>query len=417
MIRFIHTADNHLGTPFVGLGTKNQAMAKKAIQASYQAFEKVITTAIQERVDFVVIAGDLYDSSQQHIKEIVFVNQQFKRLEDENIPVFLSQGNHDYEQSFHLQLPKNVYLYGKEVESVTHTTANGEKVVISGFSYPTRWVTERMVEQFPLRNQEADYHIGMYHGYFDGSTANTGHYAPFSIKEMQEKRYDYWALGHIHKRQVLTSNPPIVYSGNTQGFKRSELGEKGAYLVTLSKEDDPKLEFFKTSAIEWLEVDISLTGKVTLDEVINTIEENLKKRLANVNDLQLISIKLSDYDAVEANVLKNMNEADFIEVIDPKLRSVLNDHQIYKVRLMPLVEKKLWPKQAEIEQSFEDSVSYFMMQEHYQEALDDLFMQVKFTQEFSDWRNDQELMDEIIAQMKVLIQQEFTGKGAPSDED
>ncbi|MGY3724616.1 DNA repair exonuclease SbcCD nuclease subunit [Granulicatella balaenopterae] len=411
MVRFIHTADNHLGTPFVGLGTKNKQMAKKAMEASYEAFETVITTAINEQVDFVIIAGDLYDSSQQHIKELVFVNQQFSRLEEAGIPVYLSQGNHDFEQSFQLQLPQNVYLYDKKVASITHTTSKGEVVTITGFSYPTRWVMERMVEQFPTRNPEADYHIGMYHGYYDGSTADTGHYAPFSIREMQEKNYDYWALGHIHKRQVLSQTPPIVYSGNTQGFKRSELGEKGAYLVTLRKEQAPELEFFKTSSIEWMEVTCSLKEQVTLDDVLHTMAEALQNALIGKKDIQLISLTIKDYHLVEQNVLKSMAESDFIEAITPQLRNVLGQHYIYKVRLLPLTAKKLWPKQESLEQSFEDSLAYFSQKEHYQKALDDLFMQAKFTQEFSDWRNQQELMDDIMMQAKVLIQQEFTGKG------
>ncbi len=417
MVKFIHTADNHLGAPFVGLGTKNKAIAEKAIQASYQAFETVVTTAINENVDFVVISGDLYDSSHQHIKELVFVNQQLKRLEEVEIAVYLSQGNHDFEQSFQLQLPSNVYLYDKKVESIDHITKSGEVVTISGFSYPTRWVSQPMVEEFPKRNPKADYHIGMYHGYCEGVSTNTGHYAPFNIRDMQTKNYDYWALGHIHKRQILNQHPPIVYPGNTQGFKRSELGTKGAYLVTLSHETLPKLEFFKTSTIEWMDVTISLEEQVTLDDVINTIKNKLKEALETTTELQLISLNIVDYDSVEKNIITSMKESDFIEMISQKLSDIDKQHEIYKVCLLPLTEKKIWPQQIGLEQRFDESIDYFTVKEHYQRALDDLFMQPKFTQEFSSWRDQQELMDDIMMQAKVFIQQEFNRKEEAIDED
>lgn len=110
--------------------------------------------------------------------------------------------------------PENVTVFEKEVTTEMLTTKTGERVAITGFSYPSRWVEERMIVEYPNRNHSVDYHIGMPHGFLEGLNSSEGVYAPFSLGELNAKNYDYWALGHIHKRQQPQTAPvTVVYYG------------------------------------------------------------------------------------------------------------------------------------------------------------------------------------------------------------
>ncbi len=255
-MKFIHAADSHLGNPFRGLDRDIPTSLKQFVQTStLQAFEKMITGALTAKVDFVLIAGDLYSATENSPKVQVFVHQQFERLQAANIPVFLSFGNHDFEadQHAHLPWPENVHVFSQNVTTQELTVPSGERVAITGFSYQTPRQVQAVIADFPTRHAGVDYQIGLYHGAVgkDGDP-----YAPFTIQGLLAKHYDYWALGHIHVRQTLHEQPFIGYSGNLQGLNRKETGDKGYYLVTA---DQGRLQpvFQSTTAILWEEVVIA----------------------------------------------------------------------------------------------------------------------------------------------------------------
>lgn len=270
MIRFIHTADNHLGSPFVGLREADAGLAHQAMQASVQAFERVVSIAIREQVDFVLMVGDLYDATKQHVRERQCVWQALNRLRDADISVFYSHGNHDYGVEEDTLLPKHVYSFSSEGKTHILTTRHGERVAVSGFSYVTRWRPDSALKDFPVRDQSVDYHIGMYHGELGQSNSRERQvYAPFSMSEMKALHYDYWALGHIHQRTLLSEQPPIVYPGNTQGTSFKEMGDKGVYLVQVDKGQPPLLEFIRTQVIEWRECRLSIAGVTTMTDLVS----------------------------------------------------------------------------------------------------------------------------------------------------
>ncbi len=82
---------------------------------------------------------------------------------------------------------------------------------------------------------DAPFHIGMLHGSVEGD-AEHNRYAPFQLRELKEKQFDYWALGHIHKREILSEEPYIIYPVIYKGVIVRETGEKGAYLIELTKQ-------------------------------------------------------------------------------------------------------------------------------------------------------------------------------------
>lgn len=268
-MKFIHAGDVHLGNPFSGLDKQLPFTLKKTVQtATIKAFEQLIDDAISAEVDFVLFPGDLYNSAENSpfIQEVV--SKQFKRLSDVNIDVFLSFGNHDFEADTrnHLPWPNNIHVFDQEVETKIKILHSEEKVALTGFSYQTQRQTEKIIDDFPSKG-DTDYQIGLYHGAL-GVAGDP--YAPFSLSDMLQKNYDYWALGHIHIRQTLNEQPFIGYSGVLQGLNRKEIGDKGYYLV--HSENQRLIPEFKNIApINWNSTTISsMTDETDLiDQIIS----------------------------------------------------------------------------------------------------------------------------------------------------
>ncbi|OER02792.1 metallophosphoesterase family protein [Listeria monocytogenes] len=250
-IQFLHMADLHLDSPFIGLSTLPQPLFSAIQESTFQSLERITTVAIKEAVDFVLIAGDIYDSEDQSVRAQARFSKEMKRLEVANIPVFMIHGNHDFIEKHKekLTLPSNVHVFSEQVEVMSHKTATGVSVNIYGFSYNERHIRSSRVDKYKIQGN-ADFHIALLHGSEVSSSEEHDVYAPFRVQEISKKGFDYWALGHIHKRQLLAESPSIYYPGNIQGRNRKESGEKGASIITLS-EASTTIDFIGTSPIIW----------------------------------------------------------------------------------------------------------------------------------------------------------------------
>lgn len=271
MIRFIHCADIHLGSPFTGLQQKNSTIAFQAIEATKKAFLTLINTAIEYHIDFVLISGDIFDSSHQHIQEKIFLKEQFQRLAQAGIYTYLIHGNHDYGRFTEDWNNDWVKVFKEEVSTEILKTSSGESVAISGFSYDTRWITESMAMHFPLRNSLVDYHLGMYHGQTRTASDSSTAYAPFKVSDLEKLHYDYWALGHIHRAMDLDSYGKIAYSGTIQGRSFKEMGEKGFYVITLNKNLPMNRQFVSCNPIEWVEIEFLVEEVHSIEQIVSQL--------------------------------------------------------------------------------------------------------------------------------------------------
>ena len=244
-----------------------------------------------------------------------------EKLFQHNIPVIVSYGNHDHLNGTwtRFSLPSNVYELPAET-SVVQLKIRGQQVNIYGFSYPERHLKESVIESYPTAHDQHAIHIGMLHGSEAGNT--THDVCPFTKQQLLEKNYHYWALGHIHKRQLLHQNPPIVYPGNIQSRHRKEQGMKGFYDVTLSK-TSTELDFISTSAVVYSTIEVDCTNVVHANELLKRCAEaitaNRKKYGASVVELHLQNIDeqteaLFEHATVDA-WLETIREAE--EGIDP----------------------------------------------------------------------------------------------------
>ena len=290
MVKFIHTADLHLASPFQGLTKVPGQLWQRVYDSTFVAFQKIVDAAIDERVDFVVITGDIYDGERKSIAAVNFFNEQLGRLADRQIPVFLCYGNHDFQQvtATNQSLPANTHVFGNQVTTADLKLADGSRVAVTGFSYGQRWIEQDVAKQYPIKGP-VDWQIGLLHGApYQAGTDN--HYAPFTVAELESKHYDYWALGHIHKHQQLAAAPPIVYSGIPQGRHKNEAGSHGYYLVH-SQGSRLVPEFKPVVGIGWRTVNVNLDDCPNQPAVDRTIAQAATADAAG--QLQLCAVRVS----------------------------------------------------------------------------------------------------------------------------
>ena len=318
-IRFIHTADLHLGSPFTGISGLASTQRKKFADTVYQAFDTLIDYAVREKPDFMLIAGDIYDGEDRTLRAQYKFQKGMERLKEAGIPVIISHGNHDHLGGgwTRFELPENVHVFDDEVTSHSFTVS-GNKGTVSGFSYGSRHVSEAKILEYPQADESSAYHIGMLHGSMDGDSSHAV-YAPFKKEQLLSKNYQYWALGHIHLRQILHSDPCIVYPGNIQGRHRKETGPKGFYDVRLENADT-SMEFIRTSAVCFDSLEVSCKGIIHMNELIEACTEAAEKYTAENNAVMAV-LHLKDQDEYSAELLEGVPEEALLEAIQEAIES------------------------------------------------------------------------------------------------
>jgi DNA repair exonuclease SbcCD nuclease subunit len=288
-VKFIHCADVHLDTPLQGLAHYPGAPVDEIRNATRRAFEKVLNAAIAEKVDFLVIAGDLYDTGLKSFESALFFNKEMARLNDVGIDVYLIYGNHDAASKLIKQLrpPPNVKIFRA---NEPQTILNEElRVAIHGQSFATPVVTEDLAYNYPSAIPNF-FNIGVLHTNL-GGVSEHANYAPCSIHTLQNKGYQYWALGHVHNGQILCTDPYIVYPGNIQGRNGKEQGEKSCELVSVSESGTISIEKIFTSVVPWIEIEIDASDCPNADGVYETIRSRFEA-LSSESKERVIAIRL-----------------------------------------------------------------------------------------------------------------------------
>ncbi len=253
-VKFVHAADLHLDSPMKGLERYDGAPVKLLQGATRRAFERVIDVCLEEEVDFLLLAGDLFDGDWKDMNTGLFAIKQLARLGD--IPVCLVRGNHDATSQItrRLSWPSNV----KEFDSSAPETLilPTVPVAIHGQSFARRDVKENLAVHFPQAIPD-HLNIGLLHTSLTGSPDHYT-YAPAKVDELLSKKYDYWALGHIHQRREVRTHPFIIFPGNTQGRSLREAGAKGCMLVTALSKEITDMTFVPTDVARWYQSKITL---------------------------------------------------------------------------------------------------------------------------------------------------------------
>lgn len=393
-IKFLHVADLHLDTPFNHIGAVNAKLKDKLNQATFDSFEKLIDIAMIEQVDFVLIVGDCFNQEQPSVYTQLFLKKQLEKLTDNGIKVFVNYGNHDFLSGNRLvQFSEKVSEFKTPTVETKCLTINGLKVNISAFSYTQRQHYSRQINEFPVKDVRADFHIGMLHGQVD---SQDNPYAPFTIQEINAKGYDYFALGHVHKREILQQNPPIVYPGNIQGLNRKELGEKGGYLVTLEKNQKPIINFVATSSIIFSELKVNVTSEDNLLNVIATIQDNFKTEA-----IHLFTIYFEVDTNVQQDLLSVLESGELLDTVFNEYNYIIKS--IIKIRS----QKEKVFLQDDLQQMYQEILSDNM--DMVRDVVAELATHYKIKQVLPHLINDEQFLEEILYKAKQLVIEKIEG--------
>jgi len=258
--RFIHAADVHLDSPLRSLALRDPDLAELIGNATRRAFVRIIDLCLDEQVDALLLAGDLYDGDQTSMKTARFLSEQIRRLHEAGIHVFVIRGNHDALSRItkELTFPDSVKVFGGRAEAIVVDRSNGDfPVAIHGLSFAQPHAPESLIGKYKLPIEGA-VNIGLLHTSLAGAP---GHdlYAPCSLADLQATGFRYWALGHVHKRSVVEGKCAIVMPGMPQGRDINEAGAKSVTLITVADDRSILIEERVTSIAQFERVSIDAT--------------------------------------------------------------------------------------------------------------------------------------------------------------
>lgn len=304
VVKFIHAADLHLDSPFKSRTKMPASILEILMESTYKSVTRMVDFAISERVDFILISGDVFDQSNRSLKSEIFLKNQFNRLKDKGIFVYMIHGNHDpLSSGFKTNWPENVSVFKENVETYEMMSNKGERVYLHGFSYLLDESYENKLDEYPTNTDNRGIHIGLLHGTYAKTDNDVKRYTEFNLEALNNKLYHYWALGHIHVRQQLSDLPLIHYSGNIQGRHKNETGEKGFLLV---QGDDVRLstEFVPVQEVVFnnFEIKVDTLKKEKLYQKIVEFKQGLREKNKYIINLTL------NYDGEEEMSLMDFNE-------------------------------------------------------------------------------------------------------------
>jgi exonuclease SbcD len=282
-MKFIHAADLHIDSPMRGLNTYDGAPVELLRGATRKALIGLVDLAMREKVDLVLLSGDIYDRELGDFRAALFFREQMIRLVDAGILVFVVKGNHDAEGQISKRLPEvqGVHVFSSRAAEVVDLEDLG--VAIHGKSFPDRVVSEDLVPSYhePITGR---FNIGMLH---TSLTGRIGHepYAPTDVATLLKKNYDYFALGHVHTREVIReANPRIVFPGNLQGRRVGETGSKGCELVTVVGNTLTSAEHVSLDVVRWHNLNLDATDLETFTALASKFHNICKGCIVGAED-------------------------------------------------------------------------------------------------------------------------------------
>ena len=292
--RFIHAADIHLDSPLRSLALRNHDLAALIGNATRRAFENIIDLCLSERVNALLIAGDLYDGDQTSMKTARFLAEQLRRLDQAGIDVFIIRGNHDALSKItkELILPERVHIFDRKARAITVSAPeHSQPVVIHGLSFAKPHAPDSLLPNYGLPVNDA-VNLGLMHTSLNGAE---GHdlYAPVSVHDLQSYGFHYWALGHIHKRAVYAPtshhNSTVVMAGNPQGRDINEAGAKSVTLVTIHDDGTVQTEERLTSIAQFERVSVDVSVCEDWRAIVQKISDALEEKREATLSEQLVA--------------------------------------------------------------------------------------------------------------------------------
>jgi DNA repair protein SbcD/Mre11 len=286
--RFLHASDVHLDAPLLGLSRYPGAPVDEVRQATRCSLTNLVDVAIDEEVAFVIVAGDLFDGAGRDYHSALFVVAEASRLREAGIPLVIASGNHDAASVVSKQLrpPDNVHRF-PSTRPGSHVLEN-VPVVLHGQGFARPETRDNLAASYPAPRPGL-LNIGVLHTNIDGRLGHAG-YAPCGLDDLLRTGFDYWALGHVHARAVLSEEPWVVFPGCTQGRHIRESGRKGATLVSVEDGRITAVDHRDLDVLRWALIEISATD-ADEDELLDRALEAVEAH-AMAADSRLLAVRI-----------------------------------------------------------------------------------------------------------------------------
>lgn len=276
-MKIVHAADVHLDSPLHGLERYEGAPVEEIRGATRRALENLVELCAEEQAEVLLLAGDLYDGDWRDFGTGLFFSAQMARLRERGVRVFLARGNHDALSRItkNLRLPENVHSFAaRRPETIVDDKLG---IAVHGQSFSKAEVTEDLASGYP-NPVKGLLNIGVLHTSADGRPGHAN-YAPCRLQDLVSKGYDYWALGHVHAREVLHEDPWVVFPGNLQGRHARETGPKGCTVVSIDNGRITAVEPKWLDVVRWVVIDLDASACRTPAEVLDRLSTALRSRL------------------------------------------------------------------------------------------------------------------------------------------
>ena len=325
--RFLHTGDLHLDSPLEGLSAEAPPEVLPALRnATTDAWRSVVRLAIDERVDFVLVAGDVFEVASPTLLGQARFRDGLARLADAGIRSFVVHGNHDpmdgRSWAPSLEFPSAVHRFGTDAMEAVGVLRDGREIArIHGRSYPRPAVTENYAAAFRA-DPDAPFSIGLLHANV-GNRPGHDNYAPCSVDDLRASGMDYWALGHIHQPGQVIADPPTFYCGIPQGRDPGELGARGCYLVDVDGSRRVTARFVATDVVRWHPIELPI-AEITDDEGLHRrCREAVAAAIDTADGRSLvIRLRLTGRGPLHANVRRSGYVDDLRQLLNEERSTV-----------------------------------------------------------------------------------------------
>jgi len=274
-VKILHAADLHIDSPLHGLSRYVGAPVESLRLASRRALENLVELALTLPADAVLLAGDIYDGTWRDYQTGLFFSAQMSRLRQAEIPVYMVSGNHDASNKVMggLRLPDNVHTFDTAKPQSHLDEQRG--FVVHGQGFATWDLSDNLAVAYP-KAYPGLFNVGLLHTALTGDP-NHHRYAPCSVDDLIGKGYGYWALGHVHTRKEIRTDPWIVFPGNIQGRNARETGPKGCTIITVDDLQVTSVEHHDLDVVRWEHLVVDVSAATDQDYALDLVQARMQE--------------------------------------------------------------------------------------------------------------------------------------------
>lgn len=298
VLKLVHAADLHVDSPLQGLARYEEAPVEAIRGATRRALENLVQLCFDQRADVLLLAGDLFDGDGRDHATGLFFTSQLARLREADVQVVLVRGNHDAQSRVFQQMRHGDHVHELSQRKPDTWLHEGLGLAVHGQGFAERVVTDDLAAALPDARAGL-FNVGLLHTSLDGRPGHDA-YAPTSVDVLASKGYDYWALGHVHAREVVRDEPYIVFPGNIQGRHVRETGAKGASVVHVEDGRVVELTHWPLDVLRWAQVEVDAAELGDVDGVVDAVGAQLARE-ADGADGRLLAARVRVVGASSAH--------------------------------------------------------------------------------------------------------------------